>query len=322
MRRLIWAFLAAALLATTTAASAAEPFPTHPVRIVVGFAPGGGADGIARVLAESMGRSLGEAVYVENRPGANTTLAAAYVAAAPADGYTLLLGTESALGADKVLYNTVKYDADSFSPIAKVASSFFVLAASLQSGIRTLDDLQALARKGGKPVFFASPGGAYLDLFSAELQRISGVTLEQVLYKGGAPAAMAVVSGEAPLTMMGPAALLPLAREGKVTPVGITKAQRSALTGEIPTLAEEGLKGFQLGYWYGLLGPAGLPPEISQKLSDAVAAALRDPAVQQRINALGFEPERPDSLQAFKGRAREEGGMLRDRILKAGIKPQ
>jgi len=322
MKPLLGALLAAVIAFHAPVGHAADPYPSRPVRLVVGFAPGGGADGIARVLADSMTRSLGQAVVVENRPGANTTLASAYVAGAAPDGYTLLLVLDAAFGADKALYGTVKYDGANFTPISKVASSFFVLAASRQSGIRSVEDLLRAGRGSGKPLFLASPGGANLRIFAADVQRVAGVGLEEVLYKGGAPAAMAVVSGEAPLTLMGPAALLPLAKEDKLTAVAITKDRRSGLTGELPTLAESGLPGVALSYWYGLVGPAGLPADVSRKLFDAAASALKDPAVQQRMQALGFEAEPSASPEDFKATSLREGEALRLRVEQAGIKPQ
>jgi tripartite-type tricarboxylate transporter receptor subunit TctC len=319
-RTLVHGLAAAAVLAAAPL-QAQEAFPNRPVRIVVGFPPGGGADAIARLMAEAMGRSLRQHVIVENRPGANTTLAPAFVATAPADGYTLLLGPDAVFGPDKYLYSTVRYDETSFTPISKVASTFFVLAANKDAGIRRYADIGAKAREAGKPLFLASPGGSYLQVIAAELKR-AGLNLEEVPYKGGAPAAMAVMSGEAPLTLMGPGAVLPLAREGKIVPVAVTNDRRSSLTPDVPTLAEEGLAGFQLGFWYGLMGPAGLPTDVSRKLFEAITAALADPGVRQKLSSLGYEPSPSASPEEFRATARQDGATLRTRIQQAGIKPQ
>lgn len=315
----------AALAATTfggRVARAAETYPVRPLRIVVGFAPGGGGDAIARLMADAMGRTLGQSVIVENRPGANTTLASAFVASAPPDGYTLLLGMDAAFGADKALFSSVRYDENSFAPISRVGSTYFILAANKDAGIRRVADLRSRSRDGGKPLFLASPGGVYLQVLIAELNRQSGVTIEEVPYKGGSPAALAVMAGDAALTLMGPGALLPLAREGKIVPLASTGAQRSSLTPDLPTLSEEGLTGVSLSYWYGLIGPAGLPAAIVRKLFAATNAALADGTVREKLAALGFEATPSDSPERFRAEALQDGAALRARIRQAGIAQQ
>ena len=307
--------LAAAAAIGPCAAVAADPYPVRPVRIVVGFPPGGGADSLARLMAEHMSRNLRQPVVVENRPGANATLAAASVAAAPPDGYSVLLAADSVLGSDKTLYPaTVKYDENSFTLINRVASSYFVLAANKDAGIKRYADITLRAKNSSTPLFLASPGGAHLQVIAAEFKRMSGLNLEEVPYKGGAPAAMAVISGEAPLTLMGPGALLPLVRQGQVVPVAITNDRRSELTPGIPTLAEEGLKDFKLSFWYGLMGPAGMPEGVVRRLFEASSAALADPAVRDKLAALGYEPAPARSPEEFRASAREDGALLRTRV--------
>jgi tripartite-type tricarboxylate transporter receptor subunit TctC len=303
----------AALLSAATLSHAADPFPNRPIRILVGFPPGGGADGVARILADHMGRSLKQPVLVENRPGANTTLAPAAVAAAPADGYTLALSPDAVFGADKVMFSTVKYDETSFTPINRIASTFFVLAANNDAGIKSLPDLLARSRQPGKPIFLASPGGSHPQIIAADLRR-AGVQFDEVPYRGGAPAAMAVMSGEAQLTLMGPAAVLPLAREGKVTAVAITNDKPSTLTPGVAPLAEQGMPGYKMGFWYALVGPAGLPDDVARTLFDATTAALSDAGVRDRLGAIGFEPSPARSVEEFRTLARQEGAVLRSRV--------
>lgn len=321
MKRILAAVLAAAGLLSVAAVQAADPFPTRPIRIVVGFAPGGGADSIARLLAEHMGKTLRQPVLVENRPGANTTLAPAAVAAAAPDGYTLLLGPDAAFGADKALFAaTVKYDEASFTPINRIASTYFVLAANKDAGIKRFADVAAKARESAKPLFLASPGGAYLQIIASDLNRMSGLNLEEVPYKGGAPAAMAVMSGEATLTLMAPGALLPLVREGRIAAVATTNARRSPLTPGVPTLAEEGLEGFNLSFWYGLIGPLGMPDDVVRKLFDASSAALADPGVRDKLAVLGYEAAGSASPEEFRVTARQDGALLRTRV--QALKPR
>jgi tripartite-type tricarboxylate transporter receptor subunit TctC len=315
MKRFLALVLAAAGLLAAGAAHAADAWPSRPIRIIVGFPPGGGSDSIARLLADHMARTLKQPVLVENRPGANTTLAPSAVAAAAPDGYTLLLGPDAVFGADKALFSsTVKYDETSFTPINRVASTYFVLAANKDAGIRRFADLAAKAKESGKPLFIASPGGAYLQIIVSDLKRMSGLNLEEVPYKGGAPAAMAVMSGEAPLTLMGPGALMPLVREGKIVAVATTNDSKSSLTPGVPTLAEEGLQGFSLRLWWGLAGPAGLPDEVVRKLFDASSAALADPAVRDKLAVLGYEAAPSRSPEEFRASARQDGAVLRTRV--------
>lgn len=319
MKRSIITALAAVLLpllGTAHNALAAEPYPSRPIRLIVGFPPGGGADSIARLLATYMGQALKQPVVVENRPGGDTTIAPAVVAAAPADGYTLILAPDAIYGADRALYpNTVKYDAASFTPVNRVASTFFVLAANKDSGIRRYADIATRARRAEQPLFLASPGGSYVQVIASDLKRLSGLKLEEVPYKGGAPATLAVMSGDASLTLMGPGALLPLVREGKIIAVASTNDRRSPLVPDLPTLAEEGLAGFSMNFWYGLAGPAGLPEEVVQRLFDATTRALADPAVRQRLAALGYEPAPAASPKEFRASAERDGAALRLRVL-------
>lgn len=315
MRRSIITTLFAALL-LAVAGHASAQYPSKPIRIVIGFPPGGGADSIARLLADHMSRTLKQPVLVENRPGAETTIAPAVVAAAPADGYTLLLAADAVYGADRALYPaTVKYDAANFTPINRVASTFFVLAANKDAGIRRFADLMAKSKQAEKPLFLASPGGSYLQIIAADLKRLSGLRLEEVPYKGGAPATLAVMAGDASLTLMGPGALLPLVRDGKIVAVASTYERRSALIPDLPTLAEEGMSGFSMSFWYGLSGPAGLPQDVVRKLFDATTQALADPAVRQRLEALGYEPTPLASPEEFRATAQRDGALLRSRVM-------
>jgi tripartite-type tricarboxylate transporter receptor subunit TctC len=315
MNQVLAVVLALAGFAGVCTAQTTDSFPSRPIRIVVGFPPGGGADSIARLMADHMGKTLKQPVLVENRPGANTTLAPTAVAAAAPDGYTLLLGPDAVFGADKVMAPaTVKYDETNFTPINRIASTYFVMAANKDSGIKRLADLAAKAKESAKPLFIASPGGAYLQIIVADLKRLSGLNLEEVPYKGGAPAAMAVMSGEAALTFMGPGALLPLMKDGKINAVAITNERRTSLTAGVPTLAEEGLEGFKLNFWYGLIGPAGMPADVVRKLFDASAVALADPAVREKLASLGFEPAPARSPEEFRASARQDGALLKTRV--------
>lgn len=324
IRRKLLAVAAAAVMAATAGLPAfaqQDAYPNRPIRLVVGFPPGGGADSIARVLAEHMSRTLKQSVIVDNRPGANTTLGPAFVASAPPDGYTLLLGPDSVLGTDKMLFpSTVKYDETNFTPVNRIASTYFVLAANKDLGIRRFSDVVAKSNPNG--LFLASPGGPYLQIILSEVRRMSKANLVEVPYRGGAPGAVAVMSGEAALTLMGPGALLPLVREGKLVAVATTHDRPSELAPGVPTLASDGVPDFRLNFWYGVMGPAGLPPEVVRKLFDATSAAAADPALRQRLATLGYETVPAASPEEFRAQALQDSVTLKNRVQAAGIKPQ
>lgn len=309
-------------LATCTALAAAQDaYPTRAIRLVVGFPAGGGGDGVARIMGEHMARTLKQPVIVDNRPGAGTTLAPSFVASAAPDGYTLLLAPDSVFGADQAMYQpNVKYDETSFTPISKWVSTFFVMAANKNFGVKNLTELKAKAATTNGKVFVGSTQGPYPAMIFENFNRLAGFKLEMVPYKGGAPAVMATVGGEVPVTFSVPSSIMPMAKDGKLVAIATTSPKRSVLADGVPTLAEEGLKGFDVGYWFGLAGPAGLPADVAQKLFEASAKALADPEVQNKLHALGYELAPSKSLAEFRTQAVEEGAVLRKTVERLGIK--
>ncbi|HYF16995.1 MAG TPA: tripartite tricarboxylate transporter substrate-binding protein [Ramlibacter sp.] len=312
--------LALALAFAAGATAAQEAYPNRPIRLVVGFPPGGGGDSVARLMAEHMSRTLRQQVVVENRPGAGTTLAPAAVASAPPDGYTLLLAPDSAFGADKLMYApNVRYDETSFTPISKWASTFFVMAVNKDFGARTVAEVAAKAKASKDGLFVASTQGLYPALIMENFNR-GGIKLTQVPFKGGAPAVVATVAGDVPITFSVPSSIMPMVKDGKLNAIAITAARRSPLTPDVPTVAESGLPGFDVGYWFGLAGPAGLPNDVVQKLFDASSQALADPAVQQRLQTLGYDPAPSRSVAEFRTQALQDGAKLRKVVEQLGIK--
>ncbi len=314
-----WLRTFAASLAVVAGTAAAQDYPNRPIRIVVGFSPGGGGDSVARLMADHMSRTLKRPVLVENKPGAGTTLAPSFVAMAAPDGYTLLLAPDSVYGPDKVMYHpNVKYDESSFTMISKWAGTFFVMAANPKVGATNVAELKA--KSPGNEIFVASTQGLYPAIIMENFSRLSGLKLNQVPYKGGAPSVVAAVGGEVPVTFAVPSSIMPMVKEGRLVALGITSPNRSRLTEGVPTLAEQGLKGFDVSYWFSLAGPAGLPTEVAQKLFDASSMALADPDVQAKLHALGYEPTPSKSMAEFRAEAIQTGERNRKLVESLGIK--
>lgn len=319
--RPLLASLLLGVLGVMNIAHAQEDYPSRPIRLLVGFAPGGGGDSVARVMAEHMSQTLGQPFIVENRPGAGATLAPDAVANAAPDGYTLLLAADSIFGADKSLWAPmVRYDENDFTPVGKWAKTFFILAANPNFGVNNLEELLAKVKASEKNVFVGSTQGLYPALILENFNRLAGVNLEQVPYKGGGPAVVAAVAGDVPLTFAVPSSVLPMTESGKLVAIGLTTKDRSALAGNIPTLAEQGLEGLDVSYWFSLAGPANMPDAIVEKLFDATNKALADPTVRSRLEALGYEPAPSNSIEEFRKEALETGASLRELVERLGIR--
>ncbi len=295
MKRLHATLLAAVALASSPMAAQAA-YPDRPIRLVVGFGAGGGADNVARALADAMGRSLGQTVIVDNRPGAGTTLAAGTVARAPADGYTLMMLT-STNTISPSMYKSLSYDAaTAFSMVSTVARGPLLIAVPKDSGIRTLADLLARARQApGKLNYGAGGVGTTPHLAALVLQRDADVRMAHIPYKGGSETATALVGGQLDVQFGTPPAVAPIASRANV--LAVTTARRTPLAPGVPAAAET-VKGYEVTSWYGIGGPAGMPPEVVGTLSRAVHAALADERLRQQFTLLGVEAAPSSPAQA------------------------
>lgn len=295
MKRLHATLLAAVALASIPMAAQAA-YPDRPIRLVVGFGAGGGADNVARALADAMGRSLGQTVIVDNRPGAGTTLAAGTVARAPADGYTLMMLT-STNTISPSMYKSLSYDAaTAFSMVSTVARGPLLIAVPKDSGIRTLADLLARARQApGKLNYGAGGVGTTPHLAALVLQRDADVRMAHIPYQGGSETATALVGGQLDVQFGTPPAVAPIASRANV--LAVTTARRTPLAPGVPAAAET-VKGYEVTSWYGIGGPAGMPPEVVGTLSRAVHAALADERLRQQFTLLGVEAAPSSPAQA------------------------
>lgn len=307
MRLLISAFALAGLAALVLAPGAsaqtgtqAGAFPARPVRIVVPFPPGGSSDGSARVVAEKLSEEWKQPVVVENRPGAGATIGAAYVAAAPPDGYTLLLVGSGTHGASAALRPNLGYDAvKSFVAVAQLVSAPFAVVVNSSSKVNSLKELLELARaKPGQVSYSTSGSGAAPHLVTEMIALATGVRLLHVPFKGSAPATVALLAGQVDFSMADTSAV-PHIQSGKMRGLAVTSATPSPLFRGLPTLAQAGIAGVEYTLTTGLLAPAGTPRDVVLRVNAAVGRALAMEDVQRRLNSLGFEPA-PKSADDFQ----------------------
>jgi len=298
MRTLTWiAAGLATIVALTGAARAADDYPARPVRIIVGFGPGATIDVTARVLAPKLGQALGQQFVVENRTGAGSNLAADFVAQAPKDGHTLLVGT-IANTINASLGQKLNHDfAKDFAPIALVATVPNILVVHPSTGVKSVDDLIKLARAKPDALSYGSAGAGTALHLSAELFKVmTGTKMVHVPYAGSNQAAADLLTGRVQVMFSPASTILPHVREGKLIALASTQLKRASVAPELPTMAEAGLPGFDTSVWSGLLAPAGTPREAVDKLARAINEALRsrdviEPLQKQGIDMLGGTPE-------------------------------
>jgi len=285
--------LAAGLaLALFAGASGAQPYPVKPVRIVVGFTAGGPTDIVSRTIAPGLSDALGQPVVIDNRPGAGGALATAQVAKAPADGYTLLMGTIGGLAVAMSLQPNRGYDTlRDLTPITQTVSVTNVLVIHPSMPARSVKELLALARTRPGQLNYASAGGGTAPHLAGELLKLlARVDILHVPYKGSAPALTALLSGEVDMNFENTLIVLTHIRSGRLRPLGVTGARRSRLLPELPTIAEGGIPGYDASGWYGLLAPAGTPSDVVRRLNAEVTRILREPAVVERLAGQGADP--------------------------------
>ena len=296
-------FLTAALLALCSGAAWAQAWPAKPIRLVIGFAPGGAADYVARTIADPLGRVLGQSITVENRAGAGSSLAADFVAKAPADGYTLLIASPSSISVNPALNTKLTYSAKDLVPVTRVTTSPLVVAVNPNAGINSFQDLINLAKaKPGFLNFTSSGNGSAPHLGAAHFSKVAGVDMVHIPYKGGAPAIQAVIAGDAQLTFGTPPSVLPMVQAGRLKALAVTSPTRTSLVPDVPAAAEAGLPGYSMSFWYGVFVPVGTPPDVMKKLFDATAQVMQRPEVKAALAREGTDvamSKSPDDFAAF-----------------------
>lgn len=288
--------VAGVCLAVLAVAAHAQSFPSKPITLVVPFAPGASADGIARIVGKELSSALGQPVVVDNKPGAGGALGLMAVAKAPADGYTIGLGATGAIAVNPHLPDAppLKPDRD-LQPLAKLADIPLVFVTSAQSGYGNLQAFLDAARKAPGGLSYATAGQYTAQHLSGELlASMAKVPLAPVPYRGSGPAVTDVLGGSIPSAMVDLTSAYPHIKAGKLVALGVTSATRSKVAPELPTIAEEGVKGYSAPAWMGLFLPARTPAEVSSKLSSALQKIMATPAVQTQISLLAAEPAYAD----------------------------
>ena len=305
-------------------AAAQEAYPSHPIRLIVSFPPGGGADLTARTAAQGMTDVLGQPVVVENRPGANGLVGAAAVAKSPPDGYTLLLTDRGALGVNPSLYKSLPYDPlRDFEYVGIVTSAPYVLVVDPKLPVKSLNELVRLAKAKPGAINYASFGIASMAQLNIEaLKARLGIDLTHVPYKGAGPAVQAVVAGEAGVTISSPAAVLGFVHDGRLRALALGAPQRSALLPDVPTLVQAGGDDETLvPTYFAFALPAGTPRPIVERLHEAMKRALAVPQTAERLSAAGLEPT-GGSGESLRELVRGDIPRFRKIIQDVGIQPE
>jgi tripartite-type tricarboxylate transporter receptor subunit TctC len=303
-------------------AANAETYPSRPVRLLVPFAPGGGADTLARIITPKLHEALGQPWVVDNRGGAAGNLAAETVAHANPDGYTVFEGFNTVLTVNPTLYKLPFSMEKDLQPVTMLAAAQYILVLHPSVPANTLKELIALAKQKPGSLNYATAGvGSPLHLAGELFKKRAGIQMVPIAYKGGGPAAAAVLAGEAQLIFASVAASLPQVKAGRLKALATTGAKRSKVAPELPTIAESGFPGFDVTSWYALLVPAGTPPAIVKRMNEVVAKVLDLPDVQQAMARQGLDPEH-STPQELAARIKQETAQWAAVIKEQGIKAE
>ena len=313
------AMLCAVSFGLVVPAVAQDAYPSRPVSIVVPFGPGSGTDVGARLLGQKLGDALGRPVTIDNKPGANGSIAAEFVSKAKPDGYTLMMGTNSTHGANPALMKDMRYDPiKGFEPITRVAVFTSIIVTNPALPVKTMRELIAYGK--GQELTLAT-GNASGVVMSEFLARQVGWKLLRVPFKSNPPAMTEVVAGRVNMMFTDIAAAQGLLKSGNLRPIAVTSLQRSALMPDLPTIAESGVPDYDLSGWISLYAPAGTPKAIVERLNAEVTKALQLPDVRARLLDLGAEPS-PMPVAEFTAWTQQEVTKWTKLVREAGIQPE
>lgn len=297
------------------------PYPSKPIRLVIGFAAGGAADYVARAMSESFSKALGQPMVVDNRPGNGSSIAAELVAKAPADGYTLLIASPSSISVNPALNPKLAYQPSDLLPVTKITTSPLVLAVNPSTGINTVPELIAAAKKDPDKLNYSTSGnGSAPHLGAALFTLLTGAQMTHVPYKGGSLAIQSVMAGDTQVTFGTSPSVLPMAKGGRLKVIAVSTRERSPLVPDLPGMREAGLPEYNLEFWYGVFVPAATPPAVVRKIHEAAATAMQQPQVKASLAREGTEVSLSSSPQDFSRFLVEDGKFWVDLVKNAKVK--
>lgn len=297
------------------------PYPSKPIRLLVGFAPGGAADYVARAMSDAFGKALGQPVVIDNKPGNGSSIAAELAAKAPPDGYTLLIASPSSMSVNPALNPKLTYKPSDLLAVTKMTTSPLVLAVNPSTGIRSVTDLIAAAKKDPDKLNYSTSGnGSAPHLGAALFSQLSGAKMTHVPYRGGSLAVQSVMAGDTQLTFGTSPSVLPMVSSGKLLAIAVSTRERSPLVPGLPGMREAGLPEYNIEFWYGLFVPAGTPPAIVKKIYDATATAMQQPSVKAALAREGTEVSLSASPTQFNSFLEEDGKFWVNLVKSANVK--
>lgn len=299
----------------------AQTYPAKPIKVIVGYAPGGAVDIVARTVGQKISTTLGQPVIVENKPGAGTNIAVRALIDSPADGYTLMVSA-NALAANPALYQPAPFDPDrDVTPISLIGRVPVVIATSANSEFNSLAKLVSAAKAKPGGISFASPGNGATPHLAVELfARAAGISLQHVPYRGGSPAIIDVIGGQLPLVAVNALEVMPHVKSGKLRVLAVMSQKRTSIFPDTPTIAESGYPGFEASVWYGFIAPANTPKEVVTRLHGEIQKALAAPDVIERMAAVGGEVS-PGTTEQFRDMIHKERVRYEKLIREAKLKP-
>ena len=313
--------LAALALSVGAQAQSSAPYPNKPIKLVVGFAPGGAADHVARSMGDAFGRALGASVVVENRAGAGSSIAAEFVAKAPADGYTVLIASPSSISVNPALNPKLGYTPKDLAPVTKITTSPLVIAANPNLGIHNLQDLIARAKKEPGRINYATSGnGSAPHLGGALFTQLANVELTHIPFRGGSPAIQSVIAGDTQVTFGTPPSVLPMIQAGRLKGLAVSMRERTPLVPDVPGMREAGLPDYSIEFWYGVFVPAATPAPIVKKIFDAAQTAMQQANVKAALVREGTDVDLSKSPEQFAAFLHEDAKFWVKLVKSAGVK--
>ncbi|MDO8694193.1 MAG: tripartite tricarboxylate transporter substrate binding protein [Sheuella sp.] len=320
------ALLTSVLLLSTlsfTGSSLAQtsPYPNKPIRFLVGFAPAGAADYVARVISDPLSKALGQPVIVENRAGAGSSIAADLAAKAAPDGYTILLASPSSISVNPALNPKLNYSAKDLLPVTKVTSSPLVIAVNTSTGINSIQELIAKAKSAPGVLNYATSGnGSAPHLAAALFLEQAGVEMMHIPFKGGSLAIQSVVSGDTQLTFGTPPSVLPMVQAGRLKAIGVSWQESTNLVPGVPGMKESGMPDYSMDFWYGIFVPVGTPATVIQKLFEATQSVMALPNVRSALAREGTDVSVSESPAAFRDFLMQDEKFWIKLVRDAGVK--